>query len=119
MNFKKLLFRSLSFYRRSHRWVVLGTMVSTSILVGAFVIGDSVRFSLRQIVFDRLGQTEFSLSSGDRFFRNELAEDLSKVLHTNVAPLLQTQGIAVAEGGGPEGQPHSSFGGRCPIWIAR
>ncbi|MFC2166454.1 FtsX-like permease family protein [Acidobacteriota bacterium] len=99
MNFRKLLFRSLAYYRRSHRWIVLGTMISTSIIVGAFVIGDSVRFSLRQIVFDRLGQTEFALSSGDRFFRTELADDLKKVLHTNVAPLLQTRGIAVADGG--------------------
>jgi len=74
-------------------------MISTAILVGAFVIGDSVRYSLRQIVFDRLGKTEFALSAGDRFFRTELADDLSKVLHTHVAPLLQTRGIAVAEGG--------------------
>ncbi len=99
MNFRKLLFRSLAYYRRTHRWVVLGTMVSTAILVGAFVIGDSVRYSLRQIVFDRLGKTEFALSAGDRFFRTELADDLSKVLDTHVAPLLQTSGIAVAEGG--------------------
>lgn len=99
MNFRKLVFRSLVHYRRMHRWVVLGTMVSTAILVGAFVIGDSVRYSLRQIVFDRLGKTEFALSSGDRFFRAQLADDLSKTLKTNVAPLLQTRGIAIADGG--------------------
>ena len=99
MNFRKLLFRSLAYYRRTHRWVVLGTMISTAIIVGAFVIGDSVRYSLQQIVFDRLGATEFALSSGDRFFRTDLADDLSKVLDTHVAPLLQTSGIAVAEGG--------------------
>ena len=99
MNFRKLVFRSLVHYRRTHRWVVLGTMVSTAILVGAFVIGDSVRYSLRQIVFDRLGKTEFALASGDRFFRTQLADDLSKALNTNVAPLLQTRGIAIAEGG--------------------
>ncbi len=99
MNFRKLVFRSLVHYRRTHRWVVLGTMVSTAILVGAFVIGDSVRYSLRQIVFDRLGKTEFALSSGDRFFRTQLADDLSKALNTNVAPLLQTRGMAIADGG--------------------
>jgi len=99
MNFRKLVFRSLVHFRRTHRWVVLGTMVSTAILVGAFVIGDSVRYSLRQIVFDRLGSTEFALSSGDRFFRTQLADDLSETLNTNVAPLLQTRGIAIADGG--------------------
>ncbi|MCJ7583025.1 MAG: hypothetical protein MUP98_21110, partial [Candidatus Aminicenantes bacterium] len=99
MNFKKLVFRSLVHYRRMHRWIVLGTMLSTSIIVGAFIIGDSVRFSLRQIVLDRLGRTEFAMTSDDRFFRTELADDLSEALHTYVAPLLQTRGIAVADGG--------------------
>lgn len=99
MNFKKLVFRSLVYYRRSSRWVVLGTAVCTAILVGAFVIGDSVRYSLRKIVLDRLGKTEFAMSAGDRFFRAELADDLSKVLSAPTAPLLQTAGIAVTEGG--------------------
>ncbi|MEE9566588.1 MAG: ABC transporter permease, partial [Desulfobacteria bacterium] len=99
MNLWKLLFRSLAFYRKTHLWVVLGTMISTAILVGALVIGDSVRHSLQQIVFDRLGTTEFALSSGDRFFEARMADDLSNSLGTAVAPLLHTRGIAIAEGG--------------------
>jgi putative ABC transport system permease protein len=99
MNYWKLLSRSLDFYRKSHFWVVLGTMISTAILVGALVIGDSVKFSLQQIVFDRLGNTEFALTSGDRFFRAQIADDLAKILDTTVAPLLQTNGIAIVEGG--------------------
>jgi hypothetical protein len=82
MNLWKLLLRSLTFYRKSHLWVVLGTMVSTAILVGALVIGDSVRHSLQKIVFDRLGTTEYALSSGDRFFQARMADDLSKSLGT-------------------------------------
>jgi putative ABC transport system permease protein len=74
-------------------------MISTAILVGALIIGDSVRFSLQRIVFDRLGNTEFALTSGDRFFRTQIADDLEKTLDTTVAPLLQTKGIAIAEGG--------------------
>jgi putative ABC transport system permease protein len=74
-------------------------MISTSILVGALVIGDSVRFSLQRIVFHRLGKTELALSPGDRFFRVQIADDLSKTLNTLVAPLLQTRGIAIADGG--------------------
>ena len=99
MNYWKLLSRSLDFYRKSHFWVVLGTMISTAILVGALVIGDSVKFSLQQIVFDRLGNTELALNSGNRFFRAQIADDLSKILDTTVAPLLQTNGIAIVEGG--------------------
>lgn len=99
MNFWTLLQRSLTFYRKTHLWVVLGTMISTAILVGALVIGDSVRFSLKQIVLDRLGKTEFALNSGDRLFRTQMADDISKMLGTSVTPLLQTRGIAIAEGG--------------------
>jgi putative ABC transport system permease protein len=99
MNPRQFLFRSLHFYRRTHVWVVLGTMISTAILVGALVIGDSVRYSLRQVVFDRLGTTEFALLSGDRFFQVRLADDLTRSLNTVVAPLLQTRGMAIADGG--------------------
>ncbi len=99
MSYWKLLLRSLKFYGKSHFRVVLGTMVSTSILVGALVIGDSVRYSLQRIVFHRLGETESALASGDRFFRVGLAEELSGALDTLAAPLLQTGGIAVVGGG--------------------
>jgi putative ABC transport system permease protein len=99
MNYWKLLLRSLRYYRKTHLWVILGTMISTSILVGALIIGDSVKFSLQQIVFYRLGNTEFALTSGDRFFRTQLADDLSKNLDTIVAPVLQTNGIAITDGG--------------------
>jgi len=99
MKISKFVFRSITYYRRTHLWVVLGTMVSTTILVGALIIGDSIRYSLRQIVFDRLGETEFALSSGDRFFRTALAEKLSEKLRVTAAPLLQTKGIAIVGGG--------------------
>ena len=99
MNPWKLIKRSLSFYQKTNLWVVLGTMMSTAILVGALIIGDSVRYSLQQIVSKRLGKTEFALVSGDRLFRTQLADGISTSLNTVVAPLLQTNGIAIAEGG--------------------
>ncbi|MFC1492562.1 ABC transporter permease [candidate division KSB1 bacterium] len=79
--------------------MVLGTMVSTTIIVGALIIGDSIRYSLRQIVSDRLGNTEFAMSSGDRFFRSQAADELSEILRSSSAPLLLTKGIAIVDGG--------------------
>lgn len=99
MNFARFLRRSLTYYRRTQVWVVLGAAVGTAILVGALVIGDSVRLSLRQIVFDRLGDTEFVLTSGDRFFRTQLAEEVAGELETQTAPLLIARGIVITEGG--------------------
>jgi putative ABC transport system permease protein len=87
------------FFRRTHVWVVLGTMVSTAILVGALITGDSIRHSLRRIVLDRLGSTHFALTSGTRFLSTETAEKLSAKLGTPVAPILETIGIAITGGG--------------------
>jgi len=98
------IFRSISHYRRSHIWVVLGTMVSTAIvstaiLVGSLLVGDSIRYSLDQIVINRLGRTEYALSSGDRLFQGQLADRLSSDLECDVAPLLQINGIGIVQGG--------------------
>ena len=99
MKSRTFILRNLTFFRRIHIWVLLGVMASTAILVGALIVGDSVRHSLRQIVFARLGKTEFAMTSGDRFFRVQVAQKLSEALETVVAPILQTRGIAVANGG--------------------
>ena len=99
MNAVRYIFRSLWYYRSAHLWVVLGSMMCTAILVGALIVGDSVRYSLRHMVEVRLGRTQFAMSSGDRFFRTALADALSDRLETTVAPILQVRGMAVAEGG--------------------
>ncbi|MDP6779024.1 MAG: hypothetical protein QGI83_19880, partial [Candidatus Latescibacteria bacterium] len=95
----RYILRSLSYYRRAHLWVMLGSTMCTAILVGALVVGDSVRHSLRRLVTVRLGDTQFSLSAGDRFFRTGLADALADRLGTTVAPILQVKGMAAAEGG--------------------
>ena len=99
MNIWTLLKNSLFFYRRTHVGVVLGAALSTAILIGALIVGDSIKYSLEQIVYARLGQTHFALESGDRFFRTQLADDIAADLNTVTAPLLQTRGIAIANGG--------------------
>jgi putative ABC transport system permease protein len=95
----KLIIRSLVFYRRTHLGVVLGSLISTGILVGALVVGDSVRHSLQQLTFARLGKAEHALAGGDRFFRSALADELATRLDTGVAPLLLLRGIVIAEDG--------------------
>ena len=99
MSILKLVFRSLIFYRRTHIGTLLGTALATAILVGALVVGDSVRYSLRQMVSERLGSTTYALETDTRYFRQSLAENLSHQLKTVVAPLLQTKGIAIIGGG--------------------
>src|SRR5215475_7026115 len=72
-----LIRRSLAFRARAHAGVVLGAAVGSAALVGALVVGDSVRESLREMALARLGRVGVALASNDRFFRAQLAADLS------------------------------------------
>ena len=94
MTYRTLALRSLIFYARSHVAVLLGAAVGTAVLLGALVVGDSVRSSLRQFAFARLGKTQFALAANDRFFRSQLAEDLTK-RGLETAPALQLLGTAI------------------------
>ncbi len=75
MTFLKLAIRSLIYYWRIHATVALGVAAATAVLIGALVVGDSVRGSLRGMTLDRLGRIHELLLS-DRFFRTSLADQL-------------------------------------------
>ncbi len=72
MTLGMLIRRSLRFHWRSHLGVVLGAAVGSAALIGALIVGDSVRETLRERALARLGNADNALSSGDRFFTQEL-----------------------------------------------
>lgn len=90
-----LALRGLTFHWRSHLGVLLGAVVGSAVLVGALVVGDSVRYTLRRMAIMRLGQVRFAVASGERLFRDKLADDLSEVVQTQAAPVLQLPGSVV------------------------
>src|ERR1043165_909835 len=94
-----LILRSLRFHARSHLGALLGASIGSAVLIGALVVGDSVRQSLRDMALSRLGKVEFALAGGDRFFRDQLAGDLKRQLDGEVAPVLQVFGVAVSGDG--------------------
>ena len=73
----QFILRSILFYRRSHLVVMLAVAVSTAVIGGSLIVGDSVRASLRQMTLSRLGGISHILHS-PRFVREQLADDLSK-----------------------------------------
>lgn len=79
---------------RAHVGVVLGAAVGCTVLVGALLVGSSVKLSLRALADQRLGHAAWALSGRDRFFREELAADMARALATPVAPVLQFSGKA-------------------------
>jgi len=99
MTFWKLILRSIYFFRTSNFAVILGTMVATAVLTGALIVGDSMKFSLNKMVYDRLGKTEFILYSSSRSIRSKLASEMADSLNTIVSPIIQSRGILIKDGG--------------------
>jgi len=82
MNRTQLIFRTLGYYWRTNLAVLLGVAIGTAVISGALIVGDSVRYSLRQMTLDRLAEVDAALS-GSRFFREELTGDLEQALSEN------------------------------------
>lgn len=125
MNTGKLIARSLAFYWRTHAGVAAGAAVATTVLVGALVVGDSVRHSLRAMALRRLGDVQVALSSPDRFFRagagadaNDLAADVAGELNAPVAPALLLDGSAKLPDGSARANRVQVVGVDARFWRA-
>ena len=95
------IWRSLRFHARAHLGVVLGAIVGSAALIGALIIGDSVRGSLHALALLRLGNVDVALVATDRLFRDQLADDLQNGQTVakgagafEAAPVLIIQGTA-------------------------
>ncbi len=95
MNVIRYILRSLWFYRKQHLALFAGTLISTAVLTGALIVGDSVRYSLKHLVDVRLGSTRHALQAGDRFVRTELAADLAREAGTEVIAVNILKGVGV------------------------
>jgi ABC-type antimicrobial peptide transport system permease subunit len=94
MNRLQYLVRSLVYYRRTHLAAVLGAATATAVLTGALLTGVSVKRSLRDLVLQRLGATDYVLSSRG-FFRASLAQDFAGV--ARACSLIALEGTATHE----------------------
>jgi hypothetical protein len=132
----RLIQRSLIFHWRSHLGVVLGAMIGSAALIGALVVGDSVRESLKDRAEARLGAVELALSSGDRLFQADLGSRLEKAIpgqatntagqpvnlvwggtHEPRAHALVLQGVAVKQDGSARAHQVQILGSTVPFWL--
>ena len=74
---KRLIAASLRHYWRTHLAVAAAVAVTTAVLTGALLVGDSMRGSLRALAIERLGRIDRVLLT-DHFFRAELAAQLRR-----------------------------------------
>lgn len=75
MNVPSLARRNIVYQWRGNLSVVLGIALGSAVLTGALLVGDSLRGSLRDLAFARLGWVESLLAPG-HFFREQLAGEL-------------------------------------------
>lgn len=99
MNTILFLFRTLRYYAGRNLLVLLGAAVSTAVLSGALIIGDSVRHSLEQTTWFRLGNITHAVTVTDRYFRHELATRMQEDTGYETAAILLLDGMVIADGG--------------------
>jgi ABC-type antimicrobial peptide transport system permease subunit len=75
MTFRTLIGRSLRFHARAHAGVALGAAIGSAALIGALLVGDSVRETLKERALARLGPIHFALSSRDRLFESTWGQE--------------------------------------------
>ncbi len=99
MNIFRLIIKSSSHYFGRNILVAFGIAVCTSVITGGLITGNSIRFSLEQSTYYRLGNITHVASSPDRYFRSALAYDLQSQSEIDVAPALILHGFAITDGG--------------------
>ncbi len=98
----RLILSSLLHFRWINLSVLGGVALTSAILSGALVVGDSVKESLRRNAAARLSKIGPVMTGGERFFSVSLADRLSADLGGGavIAPVLQITGTASNREGG-------------------
>src|SRR5438445_9034763 len=119
MKFRTLILRSLRFHWRAHLSVVLGAAVGSAALIGALVVGDSVRQSLREQALERIGRFWAALAPQERTVTEQLARRIESTFSSltiystarlkggQIYPALALDGVAsTADGSARANQVH-------------
>ncbi|MEM9410591.1 MAG: ABC transporter permease [Planctomycetota bacterium] len=97
LSIARIAAKSFRFYLRSNLALALGVAAATAVLIGALVVGDSMRTSLRNLALDRLGKIDELLVS-DGFFGRELVERLKETESFKSAYSMAAPGILFPNG---------------------
>ena len=94
MSLWKIIVKNLFYFRRQQAGVAMGAALCAMVLIGALMVGDSVRATLAKLAETRIGQADMALLATDGFFREELAREITTKLgnETIVAPMVVTRG---------------------------
>jgi ABC-type lipoprotein release transport system permease subunit len=91
----RYLLRSLKYYYKQHLALLLGTIISTAVLTGALIIGDTVSHSLKSLADKRLGPIDYALQSGERFITDGLTKRLTGLVDIRASSILHLQSTII------------------------
>jgi putative ABC transport system permease protein len=94
MKLKQLIFRNLTYYWRTNLPIVFGIGTAVAVLSGALLVGQSMRSSLRNLFYERIGSTEYIVAA-DHFFREKLSEAFGS--GNQSCPIIYLKGIVTHE----------------------
>ena len=86
----KTIFQSLRFYKKPVLYQILIIVLLSAVITGSLLTGESVRQSLKKTASENLGNTGILISSGNRFFSQDLIQrlrDRSKISCTGIVEL--------------------------------
>lgn len=88
--------RSLRHYWRMNLAVIASVAVTTAVMTGALLVGDSLRGSLQDLTLERLGRIDHALIN-NRFFPETLADRLAEQ-STSLSARLETAPVLLLKG---------------------
>lgn len=95
----RIVLKNIVYYLKSNLLLSIGIAISTMIIAGSLIVGDSVKFSLEKIVHYRLGNVSKVLTTGDRLFTINLGKKMTSVSGIASSSALKVEGVAIIEGG--------------------
>src|SRR6059036_3220407 len=120
MTLSRLVARNLIYHWRTNLAVIAGAGTAVAVLAGALLVGESVRSSLRDLVLQRLGDTDYVISA-DRFFRDELAGAIAsrqdfQASFKRICPVLFARGLLINQKSGLRARNVNVYGVDQRFW---
>src|SRR6266545_4965694 len=120
MSIRGLLWRNLTYFWRTNLAVTAGVATAVAVLGGALLVGESVRSSLRDLVLQRLADTDYVISA-DRFFRDELAGTIAsrrdfQASFKRICPVLFARGLLINQKSGLRARNVNVYGVDQRFW---
>lgn len=94
MKRSRLLLRNLIYYWRTNLPIVGGVAIAVAVLTGALLVGQSVRASLRNLLFERIGAAEYVITA-EHFFGEKIAAAMSEEAQS--CPVIYLKGALIRE----------------------